>query len=1034
MQIDDQLAALLEDPPARYRPMPVWSWNGDVSEERITEMLEQFAEQGMGGVFVTPRWGLITDYLSEQWFDLWEFALGECKRLGLECHIYDEFLVPSGFAGGHVIANDPVVVARYLAAEVYCEPPRRTPGGFVAAFALSGEGGPERVDGDALEQASPENPVLVLEQRKCGPSPGQGGFPRPDILRRDAVALFLELTHQRYAERCGEDFGTAVKYAFTDEPNVNWARGGVPWSRHLLREFRRDHGYGLEERVGELWFDGEGSPAVRFDYFSTVNRLFVDSFARQIYDWCAEHDLGSTGHFMENTWPSPFWQPDTMALMRWQQVPGNDLLAFQFDPSDRRENGRYRLNLKELSSVANQLGREMVCVETSGAGGYDTAFETFKPLEDFCLVHGVNVNNPHLSHMTLAGARKYEWPQTIGDHAPWWSSYRHHADHVSRVAAVLSQGRERNRVLLLHPTTTAWLYARPPSPSSVHAEKGDELNRIADEQVALVEALAADQIDFDLGDEFILAELGSAQDGALQVGAHCYDLVILPATMGNWTAGTLQLMTDYMAEGGRVFAAGATAPRYVNGRESAAPGELLERYSGQWQVFEDRAELVAAVRKAVPPRLSRPDGSPLPPEVCVRRVETPAGQTVIYLCNPWNAEVEADVRLEGTRLFEVDTASGELRAIASHAEGGHQVAHLALPARGHALWIVGQEGSSRPRRQSTRPADSSGTQIELGEPAIARLSPNVLTLDYCDLEVEGMLHEGIATVHADRLNWRANGWEGNPWRMVPQFRRTIVDRPVDPDSGFVVRYSFSVEPDFLDTGSTGVRLAVERPHLYRVCLNGNELPFADAERWFDEEIRTVPVSAHLRSGENVIELEARPFRTLCEIMPLYLLGDFSLKPSDKGFCLVAPRQPDMGDWTTQGMPFYADVTRYSFSFHLDEESAGLRVSLGEWSGPVVRVRLDGAEAGAIIHPPYELDVGGAVSAGSHELSLDVVGNLRNMLGPHFCDGLAGPWSWEACPDAAPPGSVYTLQPTGLFGRPELVAYAGSGSVSQQQDE
>lgn len=77
-----------------------------MSPGRITRMLEGFAKRNIGGVFIHPRPGLITEYLSEKWFELWAFALKECKRLGLDCHIYDENSFPSGFAGGHVLSSN----------------------------------------------------------------------------------------------------------------------------------------------------------------------------------------------------------------------------------------------------------------------------------------------------------------------------------------------------------------------------------------------------------------------------------------------------------------------------------------------------------------------------------------------------------------------------------------------------------------------------------------------------------------------------------------------------------------------------------------------------------------------------------------------------------------------------------------------------------------------------------------------------------------------------------------------------------------
>ena len=41
-----ELEALLREPPVEYRPAPQWSLNGDLTEDRIREELDQFAAQG----------------------------------------------------------------------------------------------------------------------------------------------------------------------------------------------------------------------------------------------------------------------------------------------------------------------------------------------------------------------------------------------------------------------------------------------------------------------------------------------------------------------------------------------------------------------------------------------------------------------------------------------------------------------------------------------------------------------------------------------------------------------------------------------------------------------------------------------------------------------------------------------------------------------------------------------------------------------------------------------------------------------------
>ena len=94
--------ALFADPPRQYHSSPLWVWNDRLTDEEIVGTLRDLASQEVKQVFVHPRPGLMTPYLSQEWFRLWKVALKEAERLDMNVWIYDENSYPSGFAGGFV--------------------------------------------------------------------------------------------------------------------------------------------------------------------------------------------------------------------------------------------------------------------------------------------------------------------------------------------------------------------------------------------------------------------------------------------------------------------------------------------------------------------------------------------------------------------------------------------------------------------------------------------------------------------------------------------------------------------------------------------------------------------------------------------------------------------------------------------------------------------------------------------------------------------------------------------------------------------
>jgi len=94
--------AKFEEPPAAFRPAPLYVWNDRITEEELGWQLDGFEKQGFGGVFIHPRPGLITPYLSDRWLDLCRFTARACAQREMFAYLYDENSYPSGFAGGHV--------------------------------------------------------------------------------------------------------------------------------------------------------------------------------------------------------------------------------------------------------------------------------------------------------------------------------------------------------------------------------------------------------------------------------------------------------------------------------------------------------------------------------------------------------------------------------------------------------------------------------------------------------------------------------------------------------------------------------------------------------------------------------------------------------------------------------------------------------------------------------------------------------------------------------------------------------------------
>ena len=206
--------------------------------------------------------------------------------------------------------------------------------------------------------------------------------------------------------------------------------------------------------------------------------------------------------------------------------------------------------------------------ETYGAGGWDLTFADQKRIGDWEYALGVNFLNQHLSYATIKGARKRDHPLSFSDHEPWWGHYNTLADYFGRLSVAMSLGQQVNKVLVIEPTTTAWMFYSPAAESADFETVGSDFQ-------AFVHLLEAEHIEYDLVSEKTLQAFGSASHARLNVGARSYGLVVLPPGLRNLEDTTVALVRDYLIRDGKIVS-WVAPPDFVNGLPTEDLRELQE--------------------------------------------------------------------------------------------------------------------------------------------------------------------------------------------------------------------------------------------------------------------------------------------------------------------------------------------------------------------------------------------------------------------------------------------------------------------------
>ncbi len=991
------------DPPREYGTAPLWVWNDNLTDSQVLETLRDFARQKVKQAFVHPRPGLMTPYLSPEWFRLWKLALAEAERLDMNLWIYDENSYPSGFAGGFVPDAMPESRGRGLAMQETAEPPQWSEK-LVGVFLLT-EAGYEDVStkiraGTRLPSARYLSVSVVQAPARAW----HGGKFYVDLLYPGVTQKFLEVTLDAYKREIGDQFGKRVPGSFTDEPQLRPA-GGLPWTDDLPAQFEKRWGYRLTDHLPALRDEVGDWKKVRHNYFQTLLDLFVERWAKPYYEYCERNRLEFTGHYWEHEWPNCISVPDNMAMSAWQQRPGIDILMNQYHEDTHAQFGNVR-SVKEISSVANQLGRRRTLCEAYGAGGWDLRFEDMKRIGDWMYALGVNTLDQHLAYVTLRGARKRDHPQSFTYHEPWWEAYHVSAAYFSRLSLALSQGQQINHILVLEPTTTAWMYnSMPRNPAT------PELVQIGDAFQSLVVDLEKAQVEFDLGCEDVIARHGSIAGKALKIGQRTYDLVIIPPMTENLNWATVDLLKAYLNEGGAVLSCSDPVER-VNG--SVAPKSAdLARMAG-WKKVQAR-ELAGLLGGSTDGfRIDRKAGDQGILYHHRRRLDD--GEVVLLVNSSLEQPTAGTIAAPGGGLEEWDLQTGKIKE-ASFTSGQDKVQFsFALPPSGSRLFFI-----SREKRKPAFARAFTYSPVPASNPVnIGRTGLNVLVLDYVDLQAGGEKQTSTYFYPAGQFLFQKNGFERNPWDSAVQFRDELISRKIPANDGFEAHYRFRIEGPV----PRDLAVVVERPDLYTVTCNGQAVTPAKGAWWLDRAFGRISISSAARTGENEVVLRASQFSIYHELEATYLLGTFKLKPVEQGFVITPDSEVRLGPWNEQGMPFYSQGVSYSTSFKVDKPATGYEVRLPDWYGSVAKVKVNGREAGYISAPPWSLDVSELIKAGKNQVEVVVIGTLKNTLGPHHGNpvlGTAWPTMFTKGPQPGPPpGQEYSTVGYGLFKPFELV--------------
>lgn len=481
------------------RPWTRWWWHGSaVSAKDLTAELEKYRQAGLGGVEITPIYGVrgeeprFINFLSPEWMGMLEHSLKEAARLRMgvdlatgtgwpfggpwvgdadapKYFVHKTYRVRGGeklsepvtyvqrpllrAVGRHAHTSeikDPVSANENLQALALDQVRFKKALPLQALMAYSDKGATldltKKVGADGkLDWVAPAGDwtLYALFQGWHGKmveraAPGGEGNVIDHFSAR-SLKNYLTEFDRAFA---GRDTKT-LRAFFNDSYEVDDADGEANWTADFFGEFRARRGYDLREHLPALAGNdsAEKSARVLYDFRETISDLLLDEFTIAWRRWAA-----TRGAIIRNqAHGSPANILDLYAASDIPETEGTDIIRMKF-----------------ASSAANLTGKRLASAEAATwlNEHFTSTLGDVKNAVDLYFLGGINHVVYHGTPFSPPGEA---WPGRLfyaavhfGPSNSFWNDFSALNNYIARAQSFLQSGQSDNDVLLYYPIHDRW--------------------------------------------------------------------------------------------------------------------------------------------------------------------------------------------------------------------------------------------------------------------------------------------------------------------------------------------------------------------------------------------------------------------------------------------------------------------------------------------------------------------------------------------------------------------------------------------------
>ncbi|MCE5199232.1 MAG: glycosyl hydrolase [Armatimonadota bacterium] len=999
----EQLKEQFANPPSEFALAPFWFLNHELTDAELKWQINEMNNNGVRGFVLHARHGLITEYLSNEWFDRIETCIKEAHRLGMKVYLYDEDNWPSGPVSGELLKKYPEYRQSGLTASQRFQVSEGSSisesidvgDGLVAVVAVPVADGvllglPQSallldafVEDGVLDWSAPDDSgdwmVFVFTRIIMRGRTFFDGY--LDTLNKDAVDKFIEMTHKRYTERFSKYFGSVVDGMFTDEPTMHtFEDSQTPFTPTLPSEFRWRHDYDYYRALPAMFADaGEVTAQLRCDVNDTLVHLYQQAFFKNIYDYCESNRLNLIGHVLYEgeLHQSIRHQGDFFRGAEYMHWGGCDQLTDTTWPKPGVNGLNNLVGPKLASSAAHLFQKPRVMSECFGvAYGWKVSLRMLKRLADWLVAQGVNMLIPHAFYYSIQGQRKWECPPGEFYQSSFWPYYRYFADYAARLCSITTGAQHVADVAVVFPARSMW--------SSLSPDATEESNTVVKDFELVTTALRRAGLDFDIiPEEELIGEMSSFDLSHIASGER-YKAIVIPHSTALLSV-TAEFIVDCIDNDQNIILAGDAPTQFVLSGEAEWndhdwSADLFAEQFGRQYDLDTKMLISRDVMEGGESAVMIPGVTDMSVDQLTEVFLDMAGS----LFDP-DVIIEDQDRQPITDIIHYHYVHGEhdfFFLVNTSSEVGYST-HISLDTIGMpSIWNA---ETGEVLAVNSYDYDGDRTLIDLdfqpGESYVLAVTTVPVSDSAIELDVEPAYSKVMEL--ADEWEFtidKPNALPFTHWHMETGQRGGFTGVNI-----YTTEFECEAElhiARLLVDGMVNEKIwHGSAPSNVSIILNGQKVQGFSEGEYLDHQIFEQDVLGLIKRGTNTIEIhtatQLAPSANLSN--PVYLVGDFELRDRG-GELIIVPPSPTIhtGDWAAQGYPYYSGTGVYRQVVTLPRATKNVFFRM-DAPGDMAEVFVNGQFAAVLPWEPWAADITDLVKSGKNEIIIKVTNSMANML-------------------------------------------------------